>query len=67
MQFRAPRPIAGPLTKACLERDMLLLSTSAFDVVRWIPPLTVSREELAQALQIFKDALEAVARAEGFL
>ncbi|CCU97486.1 unnamed protein product [Malassezia sympodialis ATCC 42132] len=67
VQFRAPRPIAGPLTKACLERDMLLLSTSAFDAVRWIPPLTVSREELAQALQIFKDALEAVARAEGFL
>ncbi|WFD18955.1 4-aminobutyrate--2-oxoglutarate transaminase [Malassezia caprae] len=67
VQFRAPRPIASALTQACLERGMLLLSTSAFDAVRWIPPLTVSREELAQALGIFKDALEAVAHAEGCL
>lgn len=67
VQFCAPSPIAGKLTKACLERDMLLLSTSAFDVVRWIPPLTVSRDELATGLQRFKDALEAVARAEGYL
>lgn len=67
VQFRAPSPIAGKLTQACLERDMLLLKTSSFDVVRWIPPLTVSREELAQGLEIFKDALEAVARAEGYL
>jgi 4-aminobutyrate aminotransferase len=41
---------------------MLLLSTSVFDVLRFIPTLTISEEELSQACGIFKEALEAVAK-----
>ena len=40
---------------------MLLLSTSIFDVVRFIPPLIITDEEMRMACGIFKDALEAVA------
>lgn len=57
---RPGEPIAQRLSKACLERDMLIMSTSSFDVIRWIPPLTVSEQELSDALDIFSDALEEV-------
>jgi 4-aminobutyrate aminotransferase len=49
----------------CLKRDMLLLSTSVFDVLRFIPPLTITEQELEQACGIFKESLEAVANEVG--
>jgi 4-aminobutyrate aminotransferase len=33
-----------------------------FDVLRFIPPLTISEEELSEACRIFKESLEAVAK-----
>ena len=48
------------LIEAAKKRGMLLMSTSSFDVIRWIPPLTVSEEELAQAVEIFQASLEEV-------
>jgi 4-aminobutyrate aminotransferase len=39
-----------------------LLSTSVFDVLRFIPPLTISEEEMTLACNIFKESLEAVAK-----
>jgi 4-aminobutyrate aminotransferase len=53
--------IAPKVVQECLKRDMLLLSTSVFDVLRFIPPLTITEDELTQACGIFKEALEAVA------
>jgi 4-aminobutyrate aminotransferase len=53
--------IAPKVVQECLKRDMLLLSTSVFDVLRFIPPLTISEQELNQACGIFKEALEAAA------
>ncbi|WFD33377.1 hypothetical protein MCUN1_000190 [Malassezia cuniculi] len=64
---RGETQIAGPLTNACAERGMLILSTSAFDVVRWIPPLNVTEEEISDALAIFADALDETARAQGLV
>jgi 4-aminobutyrate aminotransferase len=57
--------IAPKVVQECLKRDMLLLSTSVFDVVRFIPPLTITEEELEQACGIFKESLEAVAKEIG--
>ena len=54
--------IAPKIVQECVKRDMLLLSTSVFDVLRFIPPLTISEEELSQACNIFKESLEAVAK-----
>jgi 4-aminobutyrate aminotransferase len=57
-----PQPqIAPKVVQECLKRNMLLLSTSVFDVLRFIPPLTITEDEMAQACQIFKESLEAVA------
>jgi len=54
--------IAPQVVQECIKRNMLLLSTSVFDVLRFIPPLTINQQEMTQACGIFKDALEAVAK-----
>ncbi|KAI8933309.1 hypothetical protein NX059_009934 [Plenodomus lindquistii] len=53
--------IAPQVVQECVNRNMLLLSTSVFDVLRFIPPLTITEDELSKACGIFKEALEAVA------
>ena len=43
---------------ACLERNLLLLSCGSYkNVIRWIPPLVVTAEQIDDALSIFNDAL----------
>lgn len=54
--------LAPKIVQECIKRDMLLLSTSVFDVLRFIPPLTIIEDELTQACNIFKESLEAVAK-----
>lgn len=49
---------AAAITKHCAEEGLLLLSCGTHgNVVRWIPPLVVSAEEIDQGLAIFADAL----------
>ena len=44
---------------ACLERDLLLLSCGTYsNVIRWIPPLIVTAEQIDEALSIFEEALK---------
>ncbi|KAH7069319.1 4-aminobutyrate aminotransferas-like protein [Paraphoma chrysanthemicola] len=61
-QAQAQPQIAPRVVQECLKRDMLLLSTSVFDVLRFIPALTITEEELNKACGIFKEALESVAK-----
>jgi 4-aminobutyrate aminotransferase len=61
-EAQAQPQIAPKIVQECVKRDMLLLSTSVFDVLRFIPPLTISEEEMTQACNIFKESLEAVAK-----
>ncbi|HWE63022.1 MAG TPA: aminotransferase class III-fold pyridoxal phosphate-dependent enzyme [Chloroflexota bacterium] len=52
---------AGAVLRACLERGLILLSCGAWDqVVRFIPPLIVTTEQIEDALRIVADALDAV-------
>jgi 4-aminobutyrate aminotransferase len=49
------------VTKACLERNLLLLTCGPWDnVIRWIPPLVVTEAQIKDALAIFKDSLHEV-------
>ncbi|HSJ53029.1 MAG TPA: aminotransferase class III-fold pyridoxal phosphate-dependent enzyme [Anaerolineae bacterium] len=44
----------------CLEQGLLLLTCGTYgNVIRWIPPLVVSRDEIESALEIFDAALAA--------
>ena len=44
----------------CLEKDLMLLTCGPYgNIVRWIPPLIVTREQIDRALEIFEDSLHA--------
>lgn len=50
------------LVEACFERRLLLLDCGSYDhVIRFLPPLNVSRAELDEGLAIFSEALKAIA------
>ena len=50
--------LAKAVAQGCLERQLLLLTCGPWNnTVRWIPPLTVTREQVSEALAAFKDAL----------
>jgi 4-aminobutyrate aminotransferase len=50
---------AKAIARGCLGLGLLLLTCGTYDnVIRWIPPLVVSQEEIAEALTIFAAALD---------
>jgi acetylornithine/N-succinyldiaminopimelate aminotransferase len=53
-------PVAAAVAAACRER-FLIVNAVAADVVRFAPPLTVSRQEIDQALAVVREALQDVA------
>ena len=48
------------LSQACFRNGMILLPASVFPTVRFIPPLTVSKEEVDMGLDIFEKSLKEV-------
>jgi len=58
----APKNLANRVTKRCLEKGMLILTTSVYEVVRFIPPLNISAQEMARGIEIFTQAVEEVIR-----
>ena len=58
----APKNLASRVAKRCLEKGVLILTTSVYEVVRFIPPLNVSAEEMAMGIEIFTRALEEVVK-----
>ena len=56
--------VAGRVSKACLDRGMLLLTTSVFETLRFIPALNVTAADVDEALATFGAALDAVVAAD---
>lgn len=53
---------AKAVVKAAFERGLMLLTCGTYDnVIRWIPPLVVTAEQIDEALKIFASALDAAA------
>jgi 4-aminobutyrate aminotransferase len=53
--------ITGKLVKYCTEHKLLLLTCGTYgNVIRWIPPLVVTAEQIEEALRIFAAALDSV-------
>lgn len=67
-EFRTPdgkpdKATTKAVQKACLDRNLILLTCGAYDnVIRWIPPLVVTAEEVEEAVSIFADSLKAVVK-----
>jgi len=54
---------AKAVDKAAFDRGLMLLTCGTFDnVIRWIPPLVVTEEQIEDALRIFAAALDQVSR-----
>lgn len=49
------------VAKACLDNNLLLLTCGSYgNVIRWIPPLIVTQDQLDSALAIFESTLKTV-------
>jgi 4-aminobutyrate aminotransferase len=63
-EFRTPdrqpdKSTAKAVAHACLDRGLMLLTCGPWDnTIRWIPPLIVNAEQIAQALEIFEASLK---------
>ncbi|MEV0177041.1 aminotransferase class III-fold pyridoxal phosphate-dependent enzyme [Streptomyces sp. NPDC050803] len=67
---RTPRPaapgLAAAIQRECLRRGLIVeLGGPHSSVVRLLPPLTISDEQVAAVLDRLSDAVEAVARGQG--
>ncbi|KAH9957355.1 acetylornithine aminotransferase [Russula dissimulans] len=52
--------LAAKLSKRCLEKGLILLTTSVYETVRFIPPLNISPEDLGKGIGVVKEAVEEV-------
>ncbi|TDH68064.1 hypothetical protein CCR75_004274 [Bremia lactucae] len=57
---KASKGTATKISAACLNHGMMLLTTSIYETLRFIPPLTVSEDECSLALATFEKALNDV-------
>ena len=62
VQKKSPLNLSMKVSKRCLEKGLLLLTTSVYETVRFIPALNISPEDLAKGIRIFKNAVEEVIR-----
>lgn len=55
------KEMAKAVQAACLERNLLILTCGTYEnVIRWIPPLIVTEEQIQNAVDIFAQALEEI-------
>ncbi|GBE81149.1 Acetylornithine aminotransferase, mitochondrial [Sparassis crispa] len=57
-----PKKLASRVAKRCVEKGLLILTTSVYEVIRFIPPLNISKEDLAKGCNIFAEAVEEVVK-----
>lgn len=57
--YKKAKDLVKKVIHAAEERGLLLLSCGTYDsTIRWIPPLNVTEEQVADALQIFEASLQ---------
>lgn len=55
-----PANLASRVAKRCLEKGLFILTTSVYQVIRFIPALNISQEDLRKGCAIFAEAVEEV-------
>ncbi|KAF9472060.1 acetylornithine aminotransferase [Pholiota conissans] len=55
-----PENIASRVAKKCIEKGMLILTTSVYEVIRFIPPLNVTEEDMKKGCAIFAESVKEV-------
>ena len=50
--------IAREVQKGCIDKGLLLLTCGTYlNIIRWIPPLIVSKKEIDKVLEIFSSVV----------
>jgi len=62
LEIPPPDHLASRVAKRCIDKGMLLLTTSAYEVVRFIPPLNISKQDLAKGCAIFGEAVREIVK-----
>jgi len=62
LNHSAPKNLASRVAKRCIEKGLLLLTTSVYEVIRFIPPLNISQSDLKKGCDVFAQALDEVVR-----
>jgi 4-aminobutyrate aminotransferase len=62
LQESSPEALAKRIAQRCVEKGLLILTTSLYEVIRFIPPLNITPEDLERGIKIFKEAVEEVVR-----
>ncbi|KAF8992546.1 pyridoxal phosphate-dependent transferase [Cyathus striatus] len=60
-----PKNMASRVATKCIEKGMLILTTSVFEVVRFIPALNASKGEVEEGVGIFEESLREVVKEGG--
>lgn len=63
-QRKHPKNMAARVARKCIEKGMLILTTSVYEVVRFIPPLNVSKEDMRKGCAIFAESVREVVKGE---
>jgi len=58
----SPQALSSRVVKRCIEKGLLILTTSAYETVRFIPPLNISKEDLKKGTEIFTEAVREVVK-----
>jgi 4-aminobutyrate aminotransferase len=61
VEFQPNKGYGSKVQAECLKRDMLILTTSIYDTLRFIPPLNITKEDMAKGCRIIKEAIQEVA------
>lgn len=57
----ADKSLAEAIQKACIDQNLLLLTCGTYgNVIRWIPPLIVTADQIDESLAVFQKALETI-------
>jgi 4-aminobutyrate aminotransferase len=57
-----PKNMAARVAKRCIEKGMLILTTSVYEVIRFVPPLNVSKEEMRKGCDIFSESVREIVK-----
>ncbi|KAF2430471.1 4-aminobutyrate aminotransferase [Tothia fuscella] len=61
LEFTPGSGAAAKVQAKCMEQGMLVLTTSVFDTLRFIPPLNITKDDMAKGCEIIKTAIQEVA------
>ncbi|EXJ92621.1 4-aminobutyrate aminotransferase [Capronia epimyces CBS 606.96] len=64
VEFAGGKGFGSKVQAKCLEKDLLILTTSIYDTLRFIPPLNISKEDMDKGCAIIRQAIEEVAAGE---